>query len=87
MERRIQKVSPRSRSTYHVVHDPTGGWNVKRGGARKASRHFDRKVEAVQFGQKISKRHRTDLFIHRRDGTIERLAPLGRSPVKRVHLR
>ncbi len=73
-------MSTRSGSTHHVVHDPKGGWNVKRGGARKASRHFEKKEEAVKYARIISHRQGTDLYVHRRDGTIERKAPHGRAP-------
>lgn len=27
--------------THHVVHNPQGGWDVKRGGAERASSHHD----------------------------------------------
>lgn len=27
--------------THHVVPNPDGGWNVKRGGGQKASHHTD----------------------------------------------
>jgi hypothetical protein len=33
--------------THHVVPNPTGGWDVKRGGAKRASGHFDTKREAI----------------------------------------
>jgi hypothetical protein len=29
--------------THHVVPDPNGGWDLRRGGAGRASGHFDTK--------------------------------------------
>ena len=37
--------------THHVVPNPDGGWDVKRGGASRASSHHDTKSEAVQSGR------------------------------------
>ena len=34
----------------HTTPGENGGWNVKREGAERASKHFDKKVEAEQFG-------------------------------------
>jgi len=34
-------------STHHVVPNPKGGWDVKRGGAKQASGHFGTKREAI----------------------------------------
>jgi hypothetical protein len=40
-----------TRKTYHVVPDPEGGWDVKKGGATKSSNHFDNKQDAVDWGR------------------------------------
>ncbi|MDX6280180.1 MAG: hypothetical protein QOH03_1251, partial [Kribbellaceae bacterium] len=34
-----------AKNSHHVVPDPKGGWSVKKGGAVRASRHFERKSE------------------------------------------
>ena len=59
-----------SRKTTHVVHAPEGGWNVKQGGASRASCHFDTKVEAEQRGRQISSNLGSELYIHDRHGKI-----------------
>ena len=41
--------------THHVVPAPDGGWNVKRGGAEKASGHFDKKPDAIDAARQISR--------------------------------
>lgn len=35
-----------ARDTHHVVHNPNGGWDVKRGGGQRASAHADTKAAA-----------------------------------------
>ncbi|MBI4796115.1 MAG: DUF2188 domain-containing protein [Deltaproteobacteria bacterium] len=61
-----------SKKTHHVVPAPQGGWNVKKGGATRASKHFDRKQDAIEYGKKVSKGQGSDFVVHKKDGTIER---------------
>lgn len=56
--------------THHVVPDPKGGWNVKRGGAERATSHHDTKREAINEGRAVSRTQRTELRVHNRDGKI-----------------
>jgi hypothetical protein len=56
--------------SHHVVSNPAGGWDVKRGGGQRASAHFDTKAEAVDRGREISRNQGTELRIHNRDGRI-----------------
>lgn len=68
------------RKTHHIVPAPQGGWNVRRGGSRRASRHFDRKDEAEVFGRRVSRRQGTELVIHGRDGKIQEADSHGKDP-------
>jgi hypothetical protein len=61
-----------SRKTHHVVPAPQGGWNVKKGGATRASKHFDKKQDAIDRGREISQNQSSELVIHKKDGTIAR---------------
>jgi len=61
-----------ARKSHHVVPAPNGGWNVKKGGAERASKHFDNKKEAEKWGKEVSENQGTEFYVHRRDGTIER---------------
>ena len=61
-----------SRKTHHVVPAKDGGWSVKKGGAEKASRNFDDKKEAVDYAREVSKNQESELYIHKKDGTIQR---------------
>ena len=56
--------------THHVVPNPDGGWNVKRGGGDRASTHHDTKQDAINRGREISRNQGTELRIHNRDGRI-----------------
>ncbi len=56
--------------THHVVPDPNGGWNVKRGGAQRATSHHETKREAIDEGRAVSRAQETELRIHNRDGKI-----------------
>lgn len=60
----------RGPDTHHVVPNSDGGWDVKRGGADRASSHHDTKREAVARAREISRRQRTELRIHNKDGRI-----------------
>lgn len=66
--------------SHHVVHNPNGGWDVKKGGASRVSAHFDTKKEAEAGGRIISQNQNSELFIHRLDGTFERRDSHGRDP-------
>ncbi|WP_421837555.1 DUF2188 domain-containing protein [Novosphingobium sp.] len=45
--------------SHHVVPNPNGGWDVKRGGAGRASVHADTKREAIDRGREISRNQGT----------------------------
>lgn len=54
----------------HVVANAKGGWSVRQYGADRATRVFDRQEDAVRFARGIAKKESSELFVHRRDGTI-----------------
>jgi hypothetical protein len=56
--------------SHHVVPSSSGGWNVKRGGADRASGHYETKREAIDQGREISRNQRTEFRIHNKDGRI-----------------
>ena len=69
-----------ARDTHHVVHNPNGGWDVKRGGGQRASAHVDTKVEAEKIGREISKNQVTEFIVHGLDGKIQRSDSHGNDP-------
>ena len=69
-----------ARDTHHVVHNPNGGGDVKRGGGQRASAHVDTKVEAEKIGREISKNQGTEFIVHGLDGKIQRSDSHGNDP-------
>lgn len=68
------------RNTHHVVPNSGGGWNVKKGGADRASKHFDTKQEAVDWGRQVSRNQETEFLIHGKDGKIQQSDSHGGDP-------
>ncbi|HEY0893593.1 MAG TPA: DUF2188 domain-containing protein [Cellvibrio sp.] len=69
-----------TRKTHHVVPDPEGGWDVKKGGATKSSKHFDNKQDAVDWGRQVSRNQKTEFLIHGKDGKIQQSDSHGGDP-------
>ena len=70
-----------SKNTHHVVPAPKGGWNVRKGGSDRASKHFENKEEAVNWARQVSITQKSELVIHKRDGTIQRKDSHGNDPL------
>jgi len=67
--------------THHVVpNKDKGGWDVQRGGADRASGHFDTKQQAVDAGREISRNQQTEFRIHNKDGKISQTDSHGNDP-------
>jgi len=49
-----------------------GGWAIRIHGAKRASRLFESKEEAVKIATEKFKKIGHDLVIHRNDGTVEK---------------
>lgn len=57
-------------TSQHVVKDVDGGWSVKKGGAKKVSKHFDTQNEAIIWGRNLAKNQHAEFYIHGNDGEI-----------------
>ena len=68
------------RKSHHVVPSPDGGWNVKKGGADRASKHFDLKQDAIDYGRQVSQNQGSELVVHGKDGIIQRPDSHGHDP-------
>ncbi len=69
---RTMHIRPISPNTRHVMPAMNGGWVVRNHGAKRATKRFDTKGEAVSWGRSLSKRQGGELVIHREDGTVQR---------------
>jgi hypothetical protein len=70
----------RGPKSHHVVPNPDGGWDVKREGADRASKHFDRKEDAVDWSRDVSRNQETEFRIHNLDGKISQSDSHGNDP-------
>lgn len=68
------------KESVHVVSRAEGGWAVKRGGAVRASRTFDNKKEAVDWGRSTSIKSKAEFYVHGKDGRIQSKASHGNDP-------
>ena len=59
-------------TTRHVVPNSEGGWDSKKGGAERASKHFDTKKGCENYSRELSRKEKSELFIHGKDGKIQR---------------
>ena len=69
-----------AKKTHHVVPNPNGGWDVKKGGSEKASNHFNKKSDAVEKGREISQNQGSEFYIHGKDGKIQSKDSHGNDP-------
>lgn len=66
--------------SHHIVPNPSGGWDIRRGGSSRRSGHFDTKREAEVAGREISRNQGTEFIIHGSDGKIQRPSSPVRNP-------
>ena len=69
-----------AKGTHHVVPNPNGGWDVKKGGSDRSSGHYDTKKQAVDKAREISRNQKTELKIHNKDGKISQSDSHGNDP-------
>ena len=68
------------RKTHHLLPNPEGGWDVKKGGSERASKHFPTKKDAKKWGREVSKNQDSELVVHGKDGKIQRSDSHGNDP-------
>jgi hypothetical protein len=66
-----------SKRATHVTPDPSGGWCVRRAGASRASKRFDKKQDAITYAKSISRDEGSDFIVHRADGTVDSMKSFG----------
>ena len=63
----------------HVVPNK-GNWQVKREGAERATKNFNRQQDAINYARNIAINQQSELVIHRRNGTIRDKDSYGNDP-------
>ncbi len=72
---------PKKPNTTHVVpNKKQGGWDVKRGGQKTPVSHHNKKTDAIDKARETSKKAGSELFIHGKDGKIQRKDSHGGDP-------
>ena len=65
----------------HIVpNSEKGGWDEKKSGASRASKHFDTKDEAISHAREVAKKNKEELIIHNKDGKIAQRNSYGNDP-------
>lgn len=63
-----------NKKSYHVISVlGKDSWKVLKAGASRATKVFDKKVDAINFADAISRREKVTLFIHTKYGTVEEM--------------
>lgn len=68
------------KSSQHVVPNQQGSWSVRKSEASKATRVFEKKDDAVNYARSIAKKGGSELYIHKKDGTISEKRSYGNDP-------
>jgi hypothetical protein len=71
---------PNNPGSHHVVPNADGGWDVKKSGAIRSIRHFDKKQDAIDAGRQISQNQGTEFYIYGKDGKIQGRDSHGNDP-------
>lgn len=69
-----------TKSSVHVIPSGENRWSVIRGGAERATKTFFTKEEAVEAGKSLSRSTSADLFVHKKDGTIQEAISYSEDP-------
>jgi Uncharacterized protein conserved in bacteria (DUF2188) len=70
----------RGPDTHHVAPHSGGSWDVKPGGAERATGHYDTEHEAIDQGWQVSRNQEAGPRIHNQDGRIAQSDSHGRVP-------
>lgn len=69
------------KSNHVVPSNEKSGWAVVKSGSTMASKSFNRKEDAVKFGRELSKKEQTELYIHKRNGSVQDRNVYGKDPL------
>ena len=57
-------------NSQHVIRSLRGGWDVKKTGASRASKHFENREEAIEWARSIARNQQSELYVHGEDGRV-----------------
>ena len=59
-----------AKNSRHVVPSSAGGWSVRKSGATRTSKNFEKQADAVVYGKALAKKDKADLYVHGKSGTV-----------------
>ena len=72
-----------ARKRYFFDPNPNGGWDLKKAGAKRATRHFDTKEDGLGFSRPfVREQDNSQLVIKKKDGVIQTEHTYGNDPEK-----
>jgi len=69
-----------TKENIHVTPHKEGGWQVIKGGSKRATKITNTQKEAIKIATQIAKNEKTDTKIHGRDGKIRAGNSYGNDP-------
>ncbi len=66
------KKKPARKMPYHITKHSDGGWQIKRGKAKKALKRFETQKEAIDYAKVLEKEKGESYIIHKADGTTRK---------------
>lgn len=69
-----------SKNSQHVVSNSRSGWDVKKSGSERVSKHFDTQNDAIQWAKGVAQNQKTELYVHGKDGKIREKNSYGNDP-------
>lgn len=74
-----------ARKLNHVLPSTKkGGWAIKKSGSPSLSKSSEKKSQAIEYGRQLSKKEHSELFFHRKDGTIQNRNSHGIDPFRKL---
>jgi hypothetical protein len=73
-------VAKNMKKNHHVIPGSRGNWVVRTTNSSRAVKKFSTQQDAVEYGRTLAKKNKTELYIHREDGTIREKDSYGEDP-------
>lgn len=67
-----KELKPVRKMPYHITKHSDGGWQIKRGRAKKALKRFDTQKEAIEYAKVLEKEKGESYIIHKANGTTRK---------------
>lgn len=71
-EEKEEVKKPARKMPYHITKHTDGGWQIKRGKAKKALKRFETQKEAIEYAKVLEKEKGESYIIHKANGTTRK---------------